>query len=158
MSFPKMSVFFFVFAFLNMAEASICQEVQRRIGEGKTFQNFLQNLPQPERVRFETTETANEILVTSEKAPSRIRLKDYGLLCTFKSLEADSYFPQGQTYGFAVPNDKGECWVYAARISRLVPAADEARFVREGFCAYPVSADPETSWHGTSALLPESGE
>ncbi|MBX3041528.1 MAG: hypothetical protein KF789_12545 [Bdellovibrionaceae bacterium] len=154
----RFSAFLLVFSALSLAQASICQEVQRRIGDGRAFQNFIQNASQPDMVRIDKTEASNELLVRSDKAPSHIRLKDYGLLCTFKALEPNAYFPQEQIFGFAVPNAKGECWIYAARISRLVPPEEDARFIREGFCVYPVSANPETSWYGTSAFLPESGE
>lgn len=158
MSFLRFFVFVSAFAGLSFAQASVCGEVRHRIGEGRTFQNFFQNLSQTTSVRFEKTENSNELLVSSEKAPSRIRLKDYGLFCTFKALSPDAYFPQEPAYGFALPNREGECWVYAARISRIVPPEQEARFIREGICVYPVSSNPETSWLGTSALLPVQGE
>lgn len=154
----RLSLFVLACGLVSAAQASVCQEVQRRLGDGRTFQNFFQDRAETAQVRFEKTETAGEYLVRSDEGSGRIKMRDYGLFCTFKALDEGAYFPSDATHGFSVPNRKGECWVYAARISRIVPDERHGDFVREGFCVSPVVADPETAWHGTSAFLPVTGE
>lgn len=62
---------------------------------------------------------------------------------------------QGKNLFVSVPNRDGECWVYMARISQLVPINQEANFIANGFCLSPVSVNPDEVWQKTSALVPE---
>ena len=156
MSFVRCFFFFASLGVLSLAQASICQEAQRRIGAEKNFQNFSPEIAETPLVRFQKSDLAGEYITTSGEQSGIIKMKDYGLFCTFKSLTQDAYFSQEQTWALSIPNRKGECWVYAALISRLVPDENLGQFIRGGFCVSPVSANPDVSWSGTSAFLPVS--
>lgn len=143
----------FALAFATTAQGSICSEVARRIGDETTFQNFIPNSANNPLVQLKKSREGAYLSVSGDRSGS-FTLKDYALVCLLKAQDANSYFPQNQTWMLSVPNAKGECWVSMARISRLVPADQEQEFIKGGFCVSPLSYDPETSWLGTSAMTP----
>lgn len=142
-----------ILGFTGVAHAlTVCDEIERRLGDEGVFQNFLPNAAVHPTVAIRKTADGRYATASTERSGS-FALSDYGMFCILTA-EENSYFPREKYWSLSVPNARGECWVAMARISKLVPADQEPAFIRGGFCVSPVEFDPETAWLGTSAMTP----
>lgn len=126
--------------------ASVCSQAFQRMAPFEGFEQHHQGQETPEPITIRQTEGRLEL--TREGITQNFRVSDFGLLCLLRSEASEP------SMTITLPNREGECWVYGARISRLVPPAHEELFRSAGFCLSPFSWNPETMWQGTSAVIP----
>lgn len=147
----------FTLSYASTSEASPCTEVKRRIGERQVFTSPGLGWGSSSRIELKKAGSSwnratYEIDSGSERG--RMEIVDHGLLCTVNSID-DVHFSREVSFVLTLPNAKGECRIMGIKASRLVNESDKERFIKGGFCAYPLSLNPAIAILGTSGYAPQ---